>query len=70
MTQCEVILGVLRIGRSITTMQAFDLYEITTLSQRIGDIKRTMLKKGEVIVSIRNDGDRHHTYFLRRKSDV
>jgi hypothetical protein len=39
-SQCERILAWLASGRPLTTLQAFKRWQITTLSQRCGELRR------------------------------
>jgi len=40
MTQCERILAYLKSGRTITSMQAFNLFEVTRLPDRVRDLRK------------------------------
>jgi hypothetical protein len=38
-TQCELIRKYLKAGKTLTSMQAFDLFEITRLPDRVRDLR-------------------------------
>lgn len=40
MTQCDAILKYLRSGRSLTTYQAYDFFNVTRLPDRIRDLRK------------------------------
>ena len=62
-SQCEVLLAHVAGGRTITTIEAFRRYRITTLSQRMGELRR----RGHDIQSalIETGGKRVAQYWLK-----
>lgn len=61
-TYCEIIKAHLLAGKSISTWQAYQLYNITCLAQRIHDLRNKGLPIDDEIVEV--DGKRFKLYWL------
>ncbi len=61
-TYCETIKAHLLAGKSISTWQAYQLYNITCLAQRIHDLRNKGLPIDDEIVEV--DGKRFKLYWL------
>ena len=65
-SQCKQILDHLRVGLSITTYKAFELYGCTRLSARIKELR----DRGHNIYKVMEsaNGKRYALYFMKRKA--
>jgi len=61
-TYCEIIKAHLLAGKSISTWQAYQLYNITCLAQRIHDLRNKGLPIDDEIVEV--NGKRFKLYWL------
>ena len=62
-TQCETIKAHLLEGKPITTWQAIQLYQITSLSTRISELRKGELNIKQKLVTNAN-GKRYNVYWL------
>jgi len=71
-SQCDIIVDYLKAGNSLTPMECYEKFKITTLSQRCGEVNRNPKRYGIEIdsVTVHENGSHFSRYFEKFKSEL